>query len=462
MSRTSPVVRPVHSPAHEPIREPAHEPVQASASGPVHPPSRQAAARPARQPALREHNLALVLGHVADSGPVSRARIAAATGLTKASVSSLVETLLEARLLAELGPDAVPARLAGAGRPGSALGLDPRGPVGIGVELNVDYVSLCGVDLAGAVRTRETVVGDLRGLPVPAALDRAAGVLRRAVAELGRAGASARTGGGRVVGVTVAVPGLVETGSGEVRVAPNLGWRDVPVLDELRVRAGLPPGLDLLLDNEANLAALAEFWRGGHTDGGAHALDTFVYVSGEVGVGAGVVLHGELLRGRHGFAGEIGHLPVPGADARCGCGSRGCLEQVAGQDAILRAAGVAAPAPGWAVDGAGGADAVAAAAAAGDARALAAIGAAGAALGTTLAGVLNLLDIDTVVLGGGYARLAPWLGPRVTAELRGRVLAVGAREVRVLAGRLGPGAATLGAALSVVRRVIAHPSGVLG
>ncbi|MGZ4624891.1 MAG: ROK family protein [Kineosporiaceae bacterium] len=428
----------------------------APARHPVDQPARQ----PARQPALREHNLALVLGHVADSGPASRARIAAATGLTKASVSSLVETLLEARLLAELGPDAAPARLAGAGRPGSALGLDPGGPVGVGVEVNVDYVSTCTVDLAGAVRARETVVGDLRGLPVAVALDRVAAVLRRALAELGPAHAPSRALGRRVAGVTVAVPGLVETGSGELRVAPNLGWRDVPVLDELRARAALPDILDLRLDNEANLAALAELGQGGHVDPPGRSLDTFVHVSGEVGVGSGVVLHGELLRGRHGFAGEIGHLPVPGSDAPCGCGSRGCLEQVAGQDAILRAAGVAPLPAGWAGEGAGAADAVALAAGRGDDRALEAVEAAGAALGTALAGVLNLLDVDAVVLGGGYARLAPWLAPVVTAELRARVLAVGAREVRVLAGRLGPGAATLGAALSVVRRVIAHPSAV--
>ena len=420
---------------------------------------------PARQPALREHNLALVLGHVADAGPVSRARIAAATGLTKASVSSLVETLLEARLLAEIGPEAMPPGPASVGRPGSALALHPLGPIGIGVEVNVDYVSSCTVDLAGTVRSREVVVGDLRGVPVPAVLDRAAAVVRRALAEArrphGRIPFAAVPGMPPLAGLTVAVPGLVEAGGGDVRLAPNLGWHDVPLLDELRARAGLPADLDVRLDNEANLAALGELWRGGHTDADGRPLDTFVHVSGEVGVGAGVVLHGELLRGRHGFAGEIGHLQIPGSEAHCGCGSRGCLEQVAGQDAILRAAGVAPAPPGWAGEGAGGADAVAAAVRAGNARALAAVQSAASALGTALAGVLNLLDIDTVVLGGGYATLAPELAPVVTAQLRERVLAVGAREVRVVAGRLGAGAATLGAATSVVRRVIADPAALV-
>ena len=102
---------------------------------------------PARQTSLRAHNLALVLGEVADHGPISRARIAAATGLTKASVSSLVDALVAGRLLAELGPSP----RGTVGRPGSALGLAPDGPVGIGLELNVDYLATTTVSLAGAV-----------------------------------------------------------------------------------------------------------------------------------------------------------------------------------------------------------------------------------------------------------------------------------------------------------------------
>ncbi len=397
---------------------------------------------PARQSSLREHNLALVLGRVAAAEGLSRARVAAATGLTKATVSSLVDTLIEAGLVAEAGLDAGPR----VGRPAAALALSPSGPVAVGVEVNVDEVRACAVDLAGAVLIRERVLGDLRGLPVPAVLDRAAGVLRRVTAE-------ATAGGRRLAGVGVAVPGLVEAGAADVRVAPNLGWREVSVLPELRRLAALDDGVPLRLDNEANLAALAELWRGGHRDGAGRPVDTFVHVSGDVGVGAGLVVHGELLRGRHGFAGELGHVPVPGSEAPCACGARGCLEQVAGQEAIVRAAGLP---PGADVE------VVVAAAAAGQPAALEAAASAGTALGVVLAGVLNLLDVDVVVLGGGYARLAPWLAPAVTRELRARVLAVGAREVTVLPGRLGADAAVLGAAGSVVRAVLAEPARYVG
>jgi predicted NBD/HSP70 family sugar kinase len=403
---------------------------------------------PARQSSLREHNLALVLCEVADGGPVSRARIAAATGLTKATVSSLVETLIEARLLAELGRAATPS----VGRPASALALAPAGPVGIGVEINVDYVATCTVDLAGGVRQREVVVGDLRSLPLETVLARAAGAVRRAVA-----GAPAP-----VAGVAVGVPGLVETGGRLVRTAPNLGWRDVPLLQELRERAGLPDDLDLRLDNEANLAALGELWLGGHRGADGAPLADFVHVSGEVGVGAGVVLGGELLRGLHGFAGELGHAPVDGDDTPCPCGARGCLEQVAGQDAILRAAGLPEPIRPWPGGDDGPAPALVDAAGRGDEATLGALRRAGTALGRVLAGALNLLDVDTVVLGGAFAPLAPWLTRPVTAELDSRVAAARWRPVRVVPGRLGPDAAVRGAAASVVRGVITAPAGYLG
>src|SRR5664279_5349278 len=209
---------------------------------------------PARQPSLREHNLALVLREVAARGELSRARIAAATGLTKATVSTLVDALAAAGLLHELGPDAA----VGVGRPGSSLAL-AGGPVGVGLEINVDYLATCTVDLTGAVRGRALVAEDFRAVGVAATLSRAAAALRSAVDD-------ARAAGGEVAGVSVAVPGLVESSRGLLRLAPNLGWRDVPVLDELADRAGLDGLLGerrpipMRLNNEANLAALGELW----------------------------------------------------------------------------------------------------------------------------------------------------------------------------------------------------------
>ncbi|WP_088316452.1 ROK family protein [Kineosporia sp. R_H_3] len=411
---------------------------------------------PARQTSLREHNLALVLGEVADRGPATRARIAAATGLTKATVSSLVDTLVAARLLDERGLDA-----GAVGRPGQSLGLGARGPVGIGLEVNVDYLATCTVGLAGSVVGREVVTGDLRGVDVEAVLARAAGLLRRAAD-------GAREAGVPVAGVAVAVPGLVDSADQVLRLAPNLGWRDVDVLAHLRRLAGAaltaasPGGAhpDLRLGNEADLGALAELWCGGHDDGAGGRLDTFVHVSGEIGVGAGLVLDGRPLTGRRGFSGEIGHLTVAdGPD--CACGSSGCLERLAGQEAILRRAGLASE-PGTAIGRPEGPlGELVARAAAGRPDAVEAVEAAGTVLGRGISAILNLVDVGTVVLGGIYAPLSPWLRGPVERELARRVLAAPWEPPRVLVSGLGGEAAVRGAALSVVRTVIADPAAYL-
>ncbi|MFD0748136.1 ROK family protein [Phytohabitans flavus] len=148
------------------------------------------------------------------------------------------------------------------------------------------------------------------------------------VAELAAdARAHAEREGLAVAGAALAVPGLV-TAHGVVRLAPNLGWRDVDVPTGLAALDGLP----VTVDNEANLAALGEL------HAGPAGPASFLYVSGEIGIGAGIVLHGALFRGARGWSGELGHVAVRPDGPACSCGARGCLEQYAGQEAILRAA----------------------------------------------------------------------------------------------------------------------------
>lgn len=398
---------------------------------------------PARQDALREHNLALVLQHIAAGDPVTRARIAAATGLTKTTVSSLVDDLVSARLVVELGPEA----RGEIGRPGSALTLDPSGYAGIGLEINVDYIAVCLADLTGEVRYLRTRPRDNRAQSPAKVLGRAVRMIRTAVA---RAEAARLT----VAGLAVAVPGPVETDRGLLRLAPNLGWVDVPVAGILADRLA---GLDLavVVDNEANLAALGELWFGGH-----HDLADFIHVSGEIGVGGGVVLSEELFRGVRGFAGEIGHVVVQPDGPRCRCGARGCLEQVAGQEAILRAAGLTG-AVGTSIGQPGGSVAeLLARARAGDPGTLRAVESAGRALGIGLSATVNVVDPSTVVLGGLYAALEPWLRGPLLEELSERAITHRWSPVRLLASRLGPDAAVRGAAGVVVKRVLSEPAAV--
>ncbi|HEX2372508.1 MAG TPA: ROK family transcriptional regulator [Actinomycetota bacterium] len=396
---------------------------------------------PARQDALRQHNLALVLQHIAAGEPVSRARIAAVTSLTKTTVSSLVDDLVSARLVVELGPEA----RGEIGRPASALTLDRTGYAGIGLEINVDYIAVCVTNLVGEVRYLRTRPRDNRGQSPARVLGRALRMTRTAVA---RAEASRLT----VAGLGVAVPGPVETDSGLLRLAPNLGWVDVPVAEILADRLA---GLAVVVDNEANLAALGELWFGGH-DG----LVDFVHVSGEIGVGGGVIVGEELFRGARGFAGEIGHVVVQPDGPRCRCGARGCLEQVAGQEAILRSAGLTG-AVGTSIGQPRGSVAeLLAGARAGDPGTLRAVSEAGRALGIGLSATVNIVDPSTVVLGGLYAALEPWLSKPLLEELSERAITHRWSPVQVLASRLGPDAAVRGAAGTVVKRVLSEPAAV--
>lgn len=396
---------------------------------------------PARQRDLRMSNLAGVLGAVADSPePVSRARLAERTGLTRTTVSALVEPLLAARLLAEVEP----APRSGAGRPAAGLRLSGERVAALGAEVGVDYLAACVRDLTGAVRCRAVVPGDNRGVPPERTLARSADL----AAQLLRA---ARAEGLEVVGATWAVPGLVDAGRGRVLLAPNLGWSDVDAVDRLAASPHLA-GLALAADNEATLAALAEL---GHPPPAA-GRGSLLRVSGEVGIGAGLVLEGRLARGEHGWSGELGHVTIDPDGPRCTCGATGCLEVYAGQEAVLRAAGRTGAASTTLGEG-GGLAALLEAAEAGDPATLAALARAGRALGVAVAAAVNLLDVDAVVLGGVYAPLGRWVRPRVEAELAVRVLRARLRPVAVTVSTTGPDAAVLGAAARVLQEVLVRP-----
>jgi len=396
--------------------------------------ARSAATR-ADQTTVRRANLGVVLQHVARDGPRSRARIAGETGLTRGTVSSLVNELIELHLLRETGEDERPG---GVGRPAQTLELDDR-VVAIGLEVNVDYLAVCVEDLTGAVRYERRVYTDNRRSSPGPVLTRLARTARQAIDEVEQEGLLA-------AGIAVALPGLVEVRTGTLLRAPNLGWSGIAIADELRRRIGPLP---VRVENEANLAALAEQWQGA-----AQGLRSFICVFGEVGVGAGIFVDGELFRGAHGFGGEFGHMIVDRDGAPCACGSLGCLETFVGQEAIARRAGIPV--------GTGGrmrsvTEELVRRAGAGDPRTLRSLDEAGQFLGIGLAAAVNLFDVDAVVLGGCFGPLSPWLEAAVRAALDERVLSAAWSRCEVRSSQLGEGAAVRGGAALTLRSVLAEP-----
>jgi predicted NBD/HSP70 family sugar kinase len=399
---------------------------------------------PLRPREMRDRNRALVLDAVARHEPITRAQLAARTGLTKSSVSAIVAELLGAHLVVEQGTR----RGGDLGRPGTELVLARDGLAGLGLEVNVDYLAACVVDLARRSRVQFVEVGDNRGRDPAAAAE--------LLARLAAAAVAAAATQGLTIGATcVAVPGLVDQETGTVSHAPNLEWHGVPLRRLLadRVPAARTP---VLVENDANVAALGELWFG---DGAG--LSDYVHISGKVGIGAGIVVGGRLFRGAHGHAGELGHTTVDPGGYACMCGGRGCLELFAGQEAILRSAGLDPAPPAGTGPADGPVSALVGRLEAGDGKALGALEVAGRSLGLATASLVKLVDPDTVVLGGIYAVLAPWLSASFQAALLEGIPMTRAAPPRIAISALGPDAAARGAAGLVTAGLLAHPGALL-
>ncbi|GIF20844.1 putative NBD/HSP70 family sugar kinase [Actinoplanes tereljensis] len=392
---------------------------------------------PVRQESLRAHNLSLTFRQIVGApAPISRIELAVATGLTRPTITRIVDELLAGGLIVE----AAPSRSGNSGRPRVGLSLAPTGPAGLGLDIRVDALSACVVDLTGTVRH----------LAFAARPPAAADALAR-LAEMGRAAmAAAAAEDLTVVGTTLAAPGPVENAS-VVRFAPVLGWRDVDAGAALRPALG-----EVTVDHDAGLAALGELYAS------APALRNFVCVSGEFDIGAGIVLEGSLLRGARGWSGSLGHVAVTADGPECACGATGCLQHYAGLQQILGASPAsAAPAGGPAtasVPVLAPAVAIDTLVSSGDTATLAALERAGTALGVALSALVNIIDVDTVLLGGSYSLLASWLIEGVERELNRRVLTASWAPVSVRPAPLGPDAAVIGAALSAIDRVRQDPN----
>jgi predicted NBD/HSP70 family sugar kinase len=399
---------------------------------------------PAATELLRRQNTALVLRQLRSAGPASRAALAQATGLAKATVGTIVAELQQRDVVREASLPDVPDVEPRIGRPGRPVELHGAHLVALGLEVNVDYVAATALDLAG-----RTVLQQRQPLPSgQSPLERVTGLATESLRSL-------REKGCDVLGVAVAVPGLVDHDNGHVVTAPNLDWHDVPLAQLLATSLPeglLPAGCPLRIDNDANEAAVAETaW------GAARGCSPVLYLTGTVGLGAGLVVEGTVQRGASGFAGEVGHTPIGGSSLRCACGRLGCWETVVGLPATLRAVGMPPTTrqgddvfvPGDPVEVA----AAVAARAKEDPGVADALGQVAGNLASGVVTLVSLLDPEIVVLGGYFVPLGPWLLPVVQQAVQDEVLAGTSRRCSVALSTLGLHAASAGAAADVLADV---------
>lgn len=376
---------------------------------------------------LRQLNLAVVMHYLRERAPIYRAQLAEITGLNKTTVSSLISELIAQEFVQE-SAESVSARINGrTGRPAVMLELNPAAGCAIAAEVGVDFLSVAVANFTSEVIWRQTErTRHLQGQQ--AIIDRLLALLRIAVQQ----GLAATH---RVLGIAVGVPALVELDHGSVIFAPNLNWQDVPLGSILRAAFDLP----IFLDNEANLAALAETQYGAARNHG-----NVLYISAGVGLGGGIVRDGHIYRGVSGFAGEFGHMKVEagsemsaslGRERVCGCGSTGCWETYVSERALYAhiARQVSAGQPSllaWAVQPGSAEDSPTAltvplvvdAAQAGDAVAMAALDDIGHALGAGIATLVNALNPELVVLGGSLSLAGEFFLPAIESELGQRAL----------------------------------------
>ena len=383
------------------------------------------------QDEVRRHNLGALLRLLHERGATSRSDLVAHTGLNRSTVGALTTQLAEAGLVRECAPVGRGA----AGRP--SIVVEPCPPTyALAVEIGVDGLSAARVGLGGDVlqrcelrqdpgsRSPATTVARVRDL-VDELLD---GADRTAVC----------------VGLGVAVAGLVRACDGTVRLAPNLRWDDVPLARLLHEELGV--GVPVRVGNEADLGARAE-----HVRGAGVGVADMIYLSGEVGLGGGIILGGQPLTGAGGYAGEVGHMLVNPRGRACRCGRTGCWETEIGEDAVLVAT---RSAPGATL-----AD-VFAAHAAGHRPTRLGLENVGRWLGVGVANLVNLLNPELIVFGGLTRDLFPAVEPVVRESLASALLAPRA-HVRLELPGLGGDSNLIGAAELAFAPLLDDPLGVL-
>jgi predicted NBD/HSP70 family sugar kinase len=414
------------------------------------------------QALVRQMNLSVIMHRLRENGPVSRAALADLSGLNKTTVSSLVQELIDQRFIEEFGLNS-----AGAGRPAMLVRLNPTAGCIVASEVGVDFLSVIRTNFAAEItwRHREAIA---RKMGQQAILD-------RVLALLSEATRSSSVVDGPLLGIAVGVPGLVDQETGSVLFAPNLGWMDVPLRSLLRERFGAP----IYVDNEANLAALGEYYFGV-----AQGHENVLFLSLGVGLGGGIVQDGKLYRGSSGFGGEFGHMTMDPDGLPCNCGNRGCWETQVSPAAVLRNVrqailreqgrrrGDESPhyerrSPAGQASRLPLADSknpdlltlpmVLDAARAGDSAAVQALSDVGRHLGIGIASLVDALNPDLVVLGGRLSSAGEFLLPAVGAELSRRALRWNAQATQVVLAKHGSDACVMGGVAAVTQAVLAQP-----
>ena len=397
------------------------------------------------QALVRQINLSLVFHNLRRNAPISRAGLAELTGLNKTTVSSLIQELMDRGFIHEIGLES-----GSTGRPARLLTMNPDAGCLVSGEIGVDFVSVICTDFAPEVVWRKQMqISPDMGQQV---------ILDHVLALLSQGIEAGKDNCGNTLGIALGIPGLVDHASGKLLFAPNLKWRDVPLRD-LVSRENY--GLQVFVDNEANMGALGE-----HYFGAAQGCDEVLYISAGVGLGGGVIHSGLLYRGAAGFGSEFGHMTMDLHGDLCNCGNRGCWETQVSQRALFRYVRENVNSRGYLPERLGSnleglsVPLILEAAVAGDPVCLRALEKIGKHLGIGIAALINAFNPELVVFGGILSVAADFLLPAVRAELEGRALQWNYRATNVVQAHHGVDSCVMGGVASIYQAILSAPDAV--
>ncbi|WP_238404132.1 ROK family protein [Paenibacillus paridis] len=362
---------------------------------------------------IKKINTAIVLDAVVKHAPLSRAQISEKTGLNKATVSSLVQDLIDSHLVIENGPGQ-----SSGGRKPVMLLFNGTAGYAVGIDLGVNYIRGLLVDLEG------NVIAEHQSSLKQQHAEQALAQLMACIEQLIQQAPESPYG---VVGIGVGVPGIVDD-KGTILFAPNLKWRQVTLQEQLEAVFHIP----VTIDNEANAGAQGE-----QKYGAGRGIPNQIYVSVGIGIGTGIILNKELYKGASGFSGELGHLSIEYDGKPCSCGNRGCWELYASENALLERAEQL---------GFENLEELLQAATHGDERVISLIRSIGDYLGAGIANIVNVFNPNVVIIGNRMSRAAEWLKPAVQAAVDQRTLPYHREHLQILFAELQDQSAVRGAA----------------
>ena len=403
------------------------------------------------QSIVRNSNLSLVLQSIHNNAPLSRAKLAEMTELNKSTISSLVEDLLARQLIHEIGKDSNKA-----GRPATLLEVNPRAGGIVGVELGVDFVAVGLMDISGKIIWKHTEDAD-PSLEQEKTIAQTLTLVDIAIAKCKEMKL-------RLLGIGLVVPGTVDLQEGVLVYSPNLQWTNVPLGKIFSDHTGLKT----FIENDANAAAVAE-----HLFGAMKHTQDFIFIYAGVGIGGGLFLNGKLYRGRHGYAGEIGHFPViSDVDANgeiCLCGNPNCWEIRANQRALImrgeaildkNSASIISQVMREHNETSPSVDIMKLAADAGDQDVIHAFAEVGHAMGQGIAGLVNIFNPEKIVFGGTLSMASDYLIPAVISSVENLAQNDIMKRTEVVISTFTNDASLFGAVAIVVQNIMWNPTTV--